>query len=147
LKTAFNENILENAGLEQLRFNGIYDKVVEKTLGSRQEYYVGIRGNTTRIFDIFFRKANSQELQKIKTYRGQAELDYTIWTRNSVFLFEAKQVKQGSVENYLDIGWHKFVYAGVRFLNYQNLDVYPIYFLRVEKMCLYFHSLISMRKE
>jgi len=70
LKAAFNENILENTGLEQLRFNGIYDKVVEKTLGAKQEYYVGIRGNTTRIFDIFFRKANSQELQKIKTYRG-----------------------------------------------------------------------------
>jgi hypothetical protein len=103
--------------------NGIYDKVIEKTLGSRQEYYIGIRGNTTRIFDIFFQKANSQELQKIRTYRGQAELDYTIWTRNSVFLFEAKQVKQGSVEYYLDTAWHKFAYAGVRFLNYQNLDV------------------------
>lgn len=92
-----------------------------ETLGAKQEYYVGIRGNTTRIFDIFFRKANSQELQKIKTYRGQAELDYTIWTQNSVFLFEAKQVRQGSIEYYLDIGWHKFVYAGVRFLNYQTL--------------------------
>jgi hypothetical protein len=132
LKKAFNENILENAGLEQLRFNGVYDKVMEKTLGSIQEYYIGIRGNTTRIFDIFFQKANSQELQKIRTYRGQAELDYTIWTRNSVFLFEAKQVKHGTIEYYLDIGWHKFAYAGVRFLNYQNLDVYPIYFLRLK---------------
>ena len=138
LKKAFNENILENAGLEQLRFNGIYDKVIEKTLGSKQENYIGIRGNTTRIFDIFFRKAHSQDLKKIKTYRGQAELDYTIWTRNSVFLFEAKQVKQGSIEYYLDIGWHKFAYAAIRFLNYENLHVYPIYFLRLKNMVFLF---------
>ena len=130
LKRAFNENILENAGLEQLRFYGIYDKIIEKIVGSIQEYYVGIRGNTTRTFDIYFRKADSIQLQKIRSYRGQAELDYTIWTKNSVFLFEAKQVKQGNIEYYLDIGWHKFAYAAVRFLNYPELNIYPVYFLR-----------------
>ncbi|HXW12438.1 MAG TPA: hypothetical protein VD694_06735, partial [Nitrososphaeraceae archaeon] len=44
--------------------------------------------------------------------------------------FEAKQVKQGNIEYYLNIGWHKFAYAGVRFLNYSGLNIYPIYFLR-----------------
>ena len=77
-------------------------------------------------------------MQRIKTYTGQAELDYTIWTRNSVFLFEAKQIKQGSIEYYLDIGWHKFAYAGVMFLNYQNLDVYSVYFLRLGRRVFLF---------
>jgi hypothetical protein len=40
LKMAFNENILENAGLEQLRFYGIYNKIIEKVVGSTQEYYM-----------------------------------------------------------------------------------------------------------
>ena len=106
-------------------------------MGLKQEYYVGIRGNTTIVFDIFFQKTNSEK-EKIRTYRGQVELDYTIWTKNSVFLFEAKQVKQGSLEYYLDIGWHKFAYAGVRFLNYQNLAVYPVYFLRLKNTVFLF---------
>jgi hypothetical protein len=37
---AFNKNILENAGLEQLRFYGIYNKIIEKVVGSTQEYYM-----------------------------------------------------------------------------------------------------------
>lgn len=37
LKRAFNENVLENAGLEQLRFYGIYDKIIEEIVGSIQE--------------------------------------------------------------------------------------------------------------
>jgi hypothetical protein len=138
LKRAFSENILENAGLEQLRFYGIYDIILEKTIRSMREYHVGIRGNTTRTFDIYFQKANSMQLQKIRSYKGQAELDYTIWTRNSVFLFEAKQVKQGNIEYYLDIGWHKFAFAAARFLNYSQLDIYPVYFLRAKSKVFVF---------
>lgn len=130
LKKAFDENVLENAGLEQLRFYAIYERIIENTVGSTQQYYVGVRGNTTRIFDIYFHKSSSLNIQKIRSYKGQAELDYTIWTKDSVFLFEAKQVKQGNIEYYLDIGWHKFAYAGVRFLGYSELNIYPIYFLR-----------------
>jgi hypothetical protein len=130
LKRAFDENILENAGLEQLRFYGVYDKIIENTFGSKQEFYVGIRGNTTKTFDIYFRRASSKHLERIRSYKGQAELDYTIWTRNSVFLFEAKQVKQGNIEYYLDVGWHKFAYPAVRFLGYPELRIDPVYFLR-----------------
>jgi hypothetical protein len=81
LKRAFGENILENAALEQLRFNRVYEKIIEKILSSQQQYHIGIRGNSTRTFDMFFFKKDFQQPYKIKTYTGQAELDYTIWTR------------------------------------------------------------------
>jgi hypothetical protein len=55
----------------------------------------------------FFQKLNTPELIKIITYKGQAELDYTLWTRDSVLLLEAKQVKKGDPKYHLDIGWHK----------------------------------------
>ncbi len=126
LKTAFKENILENAALEQLRFNRVYDKLIKEITGYEQEYYIGPRGNTTRTFDVYFQTRDSQIL-KIFTYKGQAELDYTIWTRNAVLLFEAKKI---DAESNLDIGWHKFAFPAIRFLNYQNLNIYPIYFLR-----------------
>ena len=79
-----------------------------------------------------FQKLNASEPIKIRTYKGQAELDYSLWTRDSVLLFEAKQVKKGDPNYHLDIGWHKFAYAATRFLNYQNLNVYPVYFLRIK---------------
>lgn len=126
LKTAFKENVLENAALEQLRFNGIYDKLIREITGSEQKYHVGPRGNTTRTFDVYFQTKDLQ-IQKIFTYKGQAELDYTIWTQNVVLLFEAKKM---DTKNNLHIGWHKFAFPAIRFLNYKNLDIHPIYFLR-----------------
>lgn len=129
LKLAFKENVLENAGLEQLRFNGIYDKVIQAVTGLKQQYYVGVRGNTTRTFDLYFKRADSA-IEKIRTYTGQAELDYTLWTRDSVFLFEAKKTRDVNLGAYLDIGWHKFAFAAIRFMNYVGLKIYPLYFLR-----------------
>jgi len=126
LKKAFEENLLENTALEQLRFNKAYDKLIELVTDSKQEYYVGVRGNTTRTFDVYFQRSNL-EIEKIFTYKGQAELDYTLWTKNIVFLFEAK--KSDTKTNF-DIGWHKFAYPAVRFLKYENFDIYPVYFLR-----------------
>ena len=137
LKSAFRENILENTGLEQLRFNGVYDKMIESVTGTRQQFYVGVRGNTTRTFDIFFKRTDSQ-IEKIRTYTGQAELDYTLWTNDSVFLFEAKKAGNEGLKRYFDIGWHKFAYAAIRFINYSGLKIYPVYFLRNPKQIFLF---------
>ena len=129
LKSAFKENVLENTGLEQLRFNGIYDKIIESVTGKKQDFYVGVRGNTTGTFDVYLKSCEG-ELVKIKTYVGQAELDYTLWTTDSVFLFEAKKAGGEGIKRYLDVGWHKFAYAATRFINYAELKIYPVYFLR-----------------
>lgn len=61
LKNTFKENILENSALEQLRFNGGYNKIIENVLGEEKEYYVGIRGNTTRTFDVYFQRKDTNE--------------------------------------------------------------------------------------
>jgi hypothetical protein len=137
LKSAFRENILENTGLEQLRFNGVYDKMIEAVTGTRHQFYVGVRGNTTRSFDVYFKRADSK-IEKIRTYTGQAELDYTLWTSDSVFLFEAKKAGREGVKRYFDIGWHKFAYAAIRFINYGGLKIYPVYFLRSPKQIFLF---------
>jgi hypothetical protein len=137
LKSAFKESILENTGLEQLRFNGTYDKMIEAVIGTRQQSYVGVRGNTARSFDVYFKRADSK-IEKIRTYTGQAELDYTLWTSDSVFLFEAKKSGSEGVKRYFDIGWHKFAYAAIRFINYGGLKIYPVYFLRSPKQILLF---------
>jgi hypothetical protein len=41
-------------------------------------------------------------------YSGQEDLDYTIWTEDSVLVFEAKQFISSS--GGLDIGWHKLAF-------------------------------------
>jgi hypothetical protein len=129
LKSAFRENILENTALEQPRFNGVYEKMIKTVIGVSEQYYVGIRGNTTKRFDLYF-KSNDSEIKKIRTYTGQAELDYTLWTHDSVFLFEAKKASDEVISKYLDIGWHKFAFAAVRFIKYSGLKIFPVYFLR-----------------
>jgi hypothetical protein len=53
LSRAFKDGMLENTTLEQLGFNGVYENILAHIFGSRQEYFVGIRGNNTRAFDIF----------------------------------------------------------------------------------------------
>ena len=37
LKKAFKENIVENTALEQLRFNGVYEKMIENVLGEKRQ--------------------------------------------------------------------------------------------------------------
>ena len=61
-------------------------------------------------------------------YNGQEELDYTIWTKDSVFVFEAKQFI--SSNGGLDIGWHKLAFPCHRFYDYKGLNIVPIYYLR-----------------
>jgi len=70
LKKAFGENIIENTALEQLRFNGVYEKIINDISGEKQQYYVGIRGNTTRTFNVYFKKKNENEPILIYQYKG-----------------------------------------------------------------------------
>jgi hypothetical protein len=129
LKSAFKENIIENTALEQPRFNGVYEKMIKTVIGVSQQFYVGVRGNTTNTFDLYF-KSKDSEIKKIRTYTGQAELDYTLWTNDSVFLFEAKKATDVVIKKYTDIGWHKFAFAVSRFIRYTGLRIFPVYFLR-----------------
>ena len=61
-------------------------------------------------------------------YNGHEDLDYTIWTEDSVLVFEAKQFISAS--GGLDIGWHKLAFPCYRFYDYKGLNIIPIYYLR-----------------
>jgi len=91
LKRAFDENIQENAALEQMRFLGIFEQIIVDLFGT-DEYFVGPRGNRSSSFDIFLEK-NSHDRIRLCTYQGQEELDYSLWTEDKVLLLEAKQTK------------------------------------------------------
>lgn len=149
LKKAFKESILENTALEQLRFNGGYKKIIADVLGGQEEeYYVSIRGNTTRTFNVYFERKDTNEKILIYEYKGQADLDYSLWTEDSVFLFEAKKMEMAkNIKSYLNIGWHEFAYACVRFIDYKNLNIYPVYFLRaIDKVMLFVFPKFSFYK-
>ena len=133
LKKSFSENILENSALEEIRFNKTLDNIV-LDITNESEFFIGPRGNTTRTFDIYL-KRNDGNIVKIKQFVGQAELDYTVWTKKSVLLFEAKKSYKDPP---LDIGWHKFAFSAVRFLDYPDLKIYPIYFIRLKNSLLFF---------
>jgi len=149
LKHAFKENILENSALEQLRFNDGYKKIIANVLGKEKEYYIGIRGNTTRKFNVYFYRKDTNERILIYEYRGQADVDYSLWTDDSVFLFEAKKMEiMHNIENSIDIGWHKLAYASARFMTYKNLNIYPVYFLRtIDKVLLFIFPKFSFYKD
>ncbi|MEM2760628.1 MAG: hypothetical protein QXW73_07555, partial [Nitrososphaerales archaeon] len=67
LQDAFSRNTLENAALEQLRFLGIYDKIMKELFGD-VEYFVGPRGNRNSRFDVYFNRKDQSNPQKIFTY-------------------------------------------------------------------------------
>lgn len=148
LEQAFYSNKQENAALEQLRFTGIYDIVLKELFGSNHKYHTGIRGNRNEEFDIYFHRIDSSIPEKIRRYKGQVELDYTIWTKDSVLLFEAKQIDDTNVTRYLDIGWHKFAFAAIRFILNENVNVYPVYFLKsTSQIFLFIFPQICFHKE
>lgn len=133
LKSAFKENILENSALEQLRFNKTLEKILLEVTGEK-EFFIGPRGNTTSSFELYL-KRNDGDIVKIKQYVGFAELDYTVWAKNNVLLFEAKKSDN---KPRLDIGWHKLAFPAIRFQEYKNLKIYPIYFIRLRDKLLVF---------
>ena len=115
----------ENSALEHPRALGCYDKLIEGLFGN-VKWYVGPRGGKTSKFKVYGKKSNG-EIIFLFDYSGQEELDYTIWTKDSILLFEAKVMMDGEG---LDIGWHKMAYPASRFSKIDNYTTKPIYFLR-----------------
>jgi len=122
----------ENIGLEQLHYFGIYQKLIDHVCG-KSKYYIGPRGGTSSAFDVFA-KNNLGEIKKLFHFNGPEELDYTLWTNDTIFMIEAKST---SIGKGLDIGWHKIVYPASRFRKYVENSKYriiPVYLLRWENV-------------
>ena len=115
----------ENSALEHPRALGCYDLLIKELFGNVR-WYVGPRGGKTSKFKVYGKKSNG-ETTFLFDYSGQEELDYTIWTKDSILLFEAKVMMDGEG---LDIGWHKMAYPASRFSKIDNYITKPIYFLR-----------------
>lgn len=119
----------ENAGLEQLNVLGVYDALVSNLFGN-EKWHIGPRGNKVSKFSIYGKKEDGK-VEMICNYDGQEELDYTIWTKDHILLFEAKSLPQNFG---LDIGWHKLAYPASRFRKYSKYKILPIYFLKWESV-------------
>jgi hypothetical protein len=121
-----DEKSAENTLLELLTFNDVYSRLVQLIDGS-ERYYIGPRGGMTSSFDVYLmRKTGSPERFH---YRGQVELDYTIWTDVRAYIFEAKSSRRGG----FDVGWHKLAYPAQRFAKLSEesgFKLTPVYFLR-----------------
>ena len=120
----------ENSALEFPRFLGCYEKLIQELFGD-VKWYVGPRGGKTSQFEVYGKNSND-EITFLYDYSGPEELDYTIWTKDCILLFEAKVVDR---ENQgLDIGWHKLAYPASRFRKINNYTIKPIYFLRCKNI-------------
>jgi hypothetical protein len=126
LKRSFREHCQEDTNLEQLRMLGVYDELVSRVCGT-DKYLIGPRGNRASSLKMLMRDKERAE-PVVFGYEGQEELDYTIWTDDVVFVFEAKQ--QHSNVGGLDIGWHKLALPSYRFSKYGGLNIVPVYYLR-----------------
>jgi len=115
----------ENAGLEQLNILGVYDSLVKELFGD-EKWHIGPRGNKGSKFRVYANKKEN-DVQLIYNFDGQEELDYTIWTKDHILLFEAKSLTPNKG---LDIGWHKMAYPASRFRKYEKYKIIPIYFLK-----------------
>jgi hypothetical protein len=124
LVNAYLDRLNENASLELMHLLGIFKKMVEKVSGEIN-YFIGPRGNRASKFDVYLYNDKEAQNQAIYTYNGQEELDYSLFTEKSIFVFESKNLGVGG----LDIGWHKIAYPINRFRKF-NADIYPCYFLK-----------------
>jgi hypothetical protein len=115
----------ENPGLEHLNVTGVYDSLITKLFGN-MEWHIGPRGNKGSNFKVFG-KTTQNEISFLYDFHGQEELDYTIWTKDHILLFEAKALEKNMG---LDIGWHKLAYPASRFQKYENYKIKPIYLLK-----------------
>ena len=119
----------ENSALEFPNALGCYDLLIKKLFGN-VKWYVGPRGGKRSQFKVYGEKSNGKitSLCDLYDYNGPEELDYTIWTKDCILLFEAKVVEHENEG--LDIGWFKMAYPASRFSKIDNYTTKPIYFLR-----------------
>ena len=123
----------ENAGLEQLNALGIYDKIASN-LFDNSEWKVGPRGAKVSEFSVYA-KNKLDEIIHVYDYKGQEELDYSIWTRDCILLIEAKSLDPNTG---LDVGWHKLNYPASRFKKYSKYKIKPVYFLKWQNIAYFF---------
>ena len=116
----------ENSALEFPNALGCYDLLIKKLFGN-VKWYVGPRGLKHSQFRTHGKKSD-EKITCLYDYDGPEELDYTIWTKDCILLFEAKVVDRENEG--LDIGWHKMAYPAARFSKIDNYTIKPIYFLR-----------------
>ncbi len=117
----------EDAALEFPNVLGCYDLLIKELFGN-VKWYVGPRGLKRSQFHMYGEKSNGEPID-LPDYNGPEELDYTIWTKDCILLFEAKSLSKNKG---LDIGWHKMAYPASRFSKISNYTIKPIYFLRWE---------------
>jgi hypothetical protein len=115
----------ENAGLEQLNALGVYGKIINNLFGN-SEWKIGPRGAKSSEFPVYA-KNKFDEIVHTYDYKGQEELDYSIWTRDHILLIEAKSLEPNAG---LDVGWHKLIYPASRFKKYSKYKIKPAYFLK-----------------
>ena len=120
----------ENSALEFPNALGCYDLLIKKLFGN-VKWYVGPRGLKRSQFHMYGEKSNGEPID-LPDYNGPEELDYTIWTKDCILLFEAKVVDRENEG--LDIGWHKMAYPAARFSKINNYTIKPIYFLRCKNI-------------
>ena len=120
----------ENSALEFPNALGCYDLLIKKLFGN-VKWYVGPRGGKHSQFHMYGEKSNGDTID-LPDYDGPEELDYTIWTKDCILLFEAKVVDRENEG--LDIGWHKMAYPAARFSKINNYTIKPIYFLRCKNI-------------
>ena len=116
----------ENSALEHPRALGCYDKLVEGLFGN-VKWYVGPRGGKHSRFKVYGKNQSNGDPAFLYDYAGPEELDYTIWTKDCILLFEAKSLSRNEG---LDVGWHKMAYPASRFSKINNYTIKPIYFLK-----------------
>ena len=120
----------ENSALEFPNALGCYDLLIKKLFGN-VKWYVGPRGLKHSQFRTHGKKSD-EKITSLYDYDGPEELDYTIWTKDCILLFEAKVVDRENEG--LDIGWHKMAYPAARFSKINNYTIKPIYFLRCKNI-------------
>ena len=120
----------ENSALEFPNALGCYDLLIKKLFGN-VKWYVGPRGLKHSQFRTHGKKSD-EKITSLYDYDGPEELDYTIWTKDCILLFEAKVVDRENEG--LDIGWHKMAYPAARFSKIDNYTIKPIYFLRCKNI-------------
>ena len=120
----------ENSALEFPNALGCYDLLIKKLFGN-VKWYVGPRGLKHSEFRTHGKKSD-EKTTFLYDYNGPEELDYTIWTKDCILLFEAKVVDRENEG--LDIGWHKMAYPAARFSKINNYTIKPIYFLRCKNI-------------
>ena len=139
LWNAFSDLNQEDTGLEHLGGTGVYKSLFRKLFPKEPnvKWRIGPRGNKVSKFKVYgnftIAKSTTREYHKtipLYDFDGQEELDYTLWTKDHILLFEAKSVKRNKG---LDIGWHKMAYPTNRFRKY-NRKIIPIYLLKWEKI-------------